>query len=562
MKENLKTRKDSLKQMSDFLIDNGIDYNGKDKTAMTPIQYIVNVDVEKSLEQHALETRNIAEIWKYIYACAIYGTKPSQAFYGLVHLTVAQCFIQGMGIFSKPKVDQMEEIITDFKLNINETDGNGMTALHHLCYYEYDSEPYGLREVLVAKLLELGADPNIKDIRGYTPIMCAIEKGYAIKYDPLDPRGENKKGIGRLLKPNVEIPFMDLKTQPVEMQTMFTQHMEFQEAAFKQEIRRIADKFTEEITSLKSVKDSLEIEIISLKASKDALENKYIILQEHLSQQNQDTEKLKSIVETLQTTNTEIRQKLKDKCEEITKLKSTTEDLNKVNSELRQKQDDGTKVIEDLKTEITALQVLQNTHNEMQHKIEEQMKDINDLKLKVEEMKEDATKLSLLLGNVTLTNVCCHLETDVEVTCLPDASLEDLQAAICKDAQKYKNIYLVTGGPCDGNDVQDLIAQYRGIINAAKNKSKELIVSSILPTLEDKEVNAKIELVNKSLSVLCLETGCEFVDNDTTFKYRDGIVIEACFDEEGENLSEFGIKRLLKNLRLFTAKKLQLATNI
>ena len=195
----------------------------------------------------------------------------------------------------------------------------------------------------------------------------------------------------------------------------------------------------------------------------------------------------------------------------------------------------------------------------MKHKIEEQVNEIAELKLKVEtlekEMKENTTTSSLLLSNVNLADVCRHLDTDVEVTCLPDARLVDLQAAISKDNKKYKHVDLVTGHPCDENDVQDLIAQYRELINAAKKKSKELIVSSILPTLDDRKVNAKLELVNKSLIVLCLETGCEFVNNDSTFKYRDGNSIEACFDEEGENLSEFGIKRLLKNLRLFTPKK-------
>ena len=133
--------------------------------------------------------------------------------------------------------------------------------------------------------------------------------------------------------------------------------------------------------------------------------------------------------------------------------------------------------------------------------------------------------------------MCRHLEADVEFTCLPDESLEDLEATFSKDDKKYKNIYLVTILPCDLNDVQFLMAQYREIIHATR-----VIVSSILSALEDKEVNVKIDLMNKSLNHLCQETGCEFVDNNGTFKYGDGAVIEGCFDEDGGILSEFGIK--------------------
>ena len=482
MTENLKTRNESLKQMSDFLIDNGINYNGKDKTGMTPIQYIVNVDVEKSLELHALETRNNAEIWKFIYSCAIFGTKPSQPLYGLTHVTVAYCFIQGMSISSKAKADQIKEIITNFKLNINETDGNGMTALHHLCYYEYDSEPYGLREVLVAKLLELGADPNVKDIRGYTPLMCAIEKGFVVIFEPNDPRSTNEQGIGRLLKA------YNVNLEPAAIQEAFKDYTQKQE----------------EINS-ETTKHFKDMEVIFQ--------------------------------------------------QEITEMKYTIEGLKVENEELKQTLNQNSEELFELKSEI----------KQLQDKQKDLVQEIDELKNKIEHpasVIEDAPTSSLLLCSVTLTDVCRHLETNVEVTCLPDASLEDLQAAISKDEQKYNNMYLVTSYKCIGTDIEILKHQYQEIIDSARINCTKITVASILPTLEDEEVNVKIKELNKALKDICKETGCEFVDNDHTFKYGDGTVIEGCFDEEGKLFSDFGIKRLLKNLGIFSAKRKTKATNI
>ena len=132
-----------------------------------------------------------------------------------------------------------------------------------------------------------------------------------------------------------------------------------------------------------------------------------------------------------------------------------------------------------------------------------------------------------------MPDVCRHLETDVEVICLPDASLEDLQATISKDNQKYKNVYLDTGSK-GADNAEERKQKYQELLEAAKNKSVKVIVSSALPALEDDDANERIKQMNTLLESLCQEAGCVFVDNDLTFKYQGGSTIEACFDEEGE----------------------------
>ena len=181
------------------------------------------------------------------------------------------------------------------------------------------------------------------------------------------------------------------------------------------------------------------------------------------------------------------------------------------------------------------LQSFQETQKNMLQKLQEQHQEIMKLKLKLYETEQqtenkpdfqDAPTSSLLIGNVALTDVRRHLETGVEVTCLPDATLQDLQAAISKNNQMYKNIYLVTGNTCARNDAEALKHQYQEIIHSAMQKAKKTFVASILPTLEDEDVNDKIKHLNKTLQVLCHERGCEFVDNDRTFKYGDETVID------------------------------------
>ena len=473
-----------IKQVTFTVMKKGVKSSALEKKGITPIEYI-----DKYLFFIDCDANIPMKIRQEIYESVIMRAKPKEIHEEQTHLCVAICFKLNHNLNNSQRVAKFEEMILNGSLKINETDSNGMTALHHLCYYEYDTEPYGLREALVAKMLDLGADPNIKDTRGYTPLMCAIEKGYVVIYNSNDPRSTNEQGMGRLLKAyDVN---KETLTIPLMSADKIRQKMDMFEV-FRQEQEQINDE-----------------------------------VMKHFKEFQQKINQMKDSNEGFQMENTKLRQTLNQRSEELLELKSEVK-------ELHNKQNDLVEEINELKTKLKVPDLVTN----------------------------DAPISSLLLSNVTLTDVCRHLETDVEFRCLPDASLKDLQATINKDNQKYNRVYLVTGCPSDENDVQALIVKYRNITEATKNKSKRVIVSSILPTLKEEEVNAKIELINKSLSVLCQETGCEFVNNNRTFKYGDGTINEDCFDEEGEGLSEVGIKRLLRNLQLFTTKKKQPPTDI
>ena len=435
-------------RLAHFLIEKGFSFYAVDPDGMIPFKIYTETNFNKCLYLNQSDADEAQKSWKEVYktiSVILTGQmhsptlpEPSslKVYGGLMHTAVALCFMYHVATGIKQRVENFEEKITFGKLDVNETDGDGMTALHHLCYYKYENEPYGLRDILVAKLLELGADPNAEDIWMRTPLMCAIENGYVINDGH---QTAEQQRMGKLLKT----------------------HVAFQIALNKEEAKEIIQDMKENMKEMNQVLSELKAEV-------------------------------------------------KKQTKEISKLK-----LQK------------------------------------------------DNKRELERVMDDAPTSSLLLGNVALTNVCRHLETDVEVTCLPDASFEDLQAVISKDNQKYKNIYLVTGNRASGSyeDI-DRKEQYKELLKAAKTKCTEVKISSVLPVMEDEDVTDKIKEINKILEGFCQQAGCVFVDNDRTFKYQDGSINEACFHEEGEHLSEFGIKRLLKNLGLLAVKKKTQATNI
>ena len=121
---------------------------------------------------------------------------------------------------------------------------------------------------------------------------------------------------------------------------------------------------------------------------------------------------------------------------------------------------------------------------------------------------------------------------------------------------------MVSGNKLVASDVQTLVHQYKDLINATRKNATNVIVSSVLPSVENEDFNDKIQHLNKALEGSCDEAGLVFINNDFTFKYMNGTVNEDCFDDEGADLPELGIKKLLKNLGLLTVKKKKQATNI
>ena len=191
-----------IRLVVDVLVDNGINISAVDKMHQTPVQYYIENTFRKCLLLHASDAYKAKKIWRRLFetldrfqtGCTHqnheFEIKTQEIYGGLIHTSVALCFLQSCTTMNNAQtIKQFEERVISGKLYVNETDDNGMTALHHLCYFEYNCEHYGLREALVSKLLEMGADPYIRDIRGYTPLMCATEKGHVVTSDPRSDKG-------------------------------------------------------------------------------------------------------------------------------------------------------------------------------------------------------------------------------------------------------------------------------------------------------------------------------------------------------------------------------------
>ena len=580
---------DDRNQMGKFLVEKGINLFQKDKTGQNAIQHAIVKEWNELLNYIIGNHSRALKIWenkefgiiamlseKLIYPRISLFTTPLEISGGYTHLCVRECFIQDAKINRETRLETFESKIQKGKLNVNEVDDNGMTALHYLCYYKFDTEPYGVREGAIAKLLELGADPYIEDIRGYTPLMCAVEKGFVDIHDLSDPRTKNCKGIGNLLNASIKI-------QNVLSLNTATDSADGDLKAL------CVNNCSDQIRKMKIRVDTME------DGQNDLREEQRKTVTNLAQCELKCSEKQETSLRMMEEETSGLKQQLKRDLQEIQEIcLKKLEKMEQETSALKQKQDRDLQVmteriinledhyenkIKELKTEyegrFDAIKErndhLYNTVVELQQdvqaknqKIELLEDQLNIIKVQNEESARKVTENpsnSLLLSNLVLNDVCRYLDSGAEVSCLPEAKLDELQATVEKDEQKYKTIYLVMAHQGVEN-IQEIKESWIKLVQASKGKVMSVIVSSFLPTIDDEDVNNKIKQLNKCLEEVCSEQHAQFVNNDITFKHMDGTINDEYFEENSDILSVLGIKRLLKNLGLLKIRKIAKVTNI
>ena len=199
---------DSMAKITQLLLDAGADFLYEDIDVPSPLLEIINNEYIHILTYLLSDTARARKVWQIlpteevgkfsnyrIYPRVMLQKNPINVVGGYMHLCLEESFDKDTKLRNEKRIENFQKTVETSKLNVNEVDDNGMTALHHLCYYQFDSEPYGLRDALVAKLLDIGADPNIEDKKGLTALKYAVDLGYAGGNDP-----QNETRIGKLLK--------------------------------------------------------------------------------------------------------------------------------------------------------------------------------------------------------------------------------------------------------------------------------------------------------------------------------------------------------------------------
>ncbi|CAH1796206.1 unnamed protein product [Owenia fusiformis] len=161
---------------------------------------------------------------------------------------------------------------------------------------------------------------------------------------------------------------------------------------------------------------------------------------------------------------------------------------------------------------------------------------------------------SLLIGSSIVRDVDSTKLVNTEVKCLRGGTISDVHKTLSSGDTNYNTIYLQVGSNdcARGNDVNLICEDYKLLLAGAKQRSKDIIVSSVTPRMDDSDAQSKIEQLNGFLLCHCSDEKVTFIDNDKIFKLQDGSINDGFLAADHLHLSDSGTNRLLKNLNIST----------
>ena len=166
---------------------------------------------------------------------------------------------------------------------------------------------------------------------------------------------------------------------------------------------------------------------------------------------------------------------------------------------------------------------------------------------------------TLVLGSSIVRDVDATKLVATKCISVSSGCIKDIHSTLVSlpASDRFGNITLVVGGnDCDdrdeqkGEDISDIITQYRELIECAKMRADTITVSSVLPRNKPGLVSERIKSFNAGLMTLADDMEVIFVDNDLVFFLRDGSLNEGFLLPDHVHLAPAGTNRLAKSLGL------------
>ena len=161
--------------------------------------------------------------------------------------------------------------------------------------------------------------------------------------------------------------------------------------------------------------------------------------------------------------------------------------------------------------------------------------------------EEDEPASTILIGDSMirqqLTEFCGRVRRSRRVFCMPGAGIDDVTNMVDKVSAEAtaQSLFVIHAGTNDVRKTrsEELLNKYRKLIQKYKTKSRNIMLSGVLPRLsaDDLFYNKAFSL-NSRLRNLCKNHGVEFVDMWNDFYNKAGL-----FQSDGLHLSAVGAAR-------------------
>ena len=215
------------------------------------------------------------------------------------------------------------------------------------------------------------------------------------------------------------------------------------------------------------------------------------------------------------------------------------------------------------------IQALTDENAIMRDKLDVQTRTISSLESRVSELvsaKSSATASptpvldALVIGSSVLRDLDATTLQSTTIDCIRGGKIPDIHQRIKNKTNKYSSVSIIVGGndcaaAVDASPVDELLHNYKCLVDDAKSLSDDIRVATILPRDDCQETTDRIDALNAGLVEMCASSGLALVNNDDSFKLKDGSINDGYFLRDGTHPTKCGTNRLAKNLKLATKQQ-------
>ena len=172
-----------------------------------------------------------------------------------------------------------------------------------------------------------------------------------------------------------------------------------------------------------------------------------------------------------------------------------------------------------------------------------------------EENKEesDSVPKSLIIGD-SLIKYVNKTSTTMDVISIGGAKVEDITMKLVGLHSPVPDMYIMVGtNNCDSDDfeIDDVTETFTSLLQKATEcVTGNVYVIGIPPRLDKESANRNVYVLNASISHICYEQECVYVDSDPCFLLGNSQISPGFHEKDGLHINYLGTKQLLENLGL------------
>ena len=208
----------------------------------------------------------------------------------------------------------------------------------------------------------------------------------------------------------------------------------------------------------------------------------------------------------------------------------------------------------------TSLQTLIDTNARLEETIATQNSTIMGLQNRISELASKQqcihapdNRKDLVIGSSVIRDIDADKIENTDISCIRGGKIRDIHEQLKANTKDYKSISIVVGGnDCDSKSgttpTEELMSQYSAMVADARLQCPDVRLVTVLPRDVGTDTTDRIDALNAGIVELSNNEGLILINNDETFKLKDGSVNDGYYTGDGVHLNKAGSNRLAKNL--------------